>query len=97
MVVAVGLEPSTDLAQSAGLKLDPLTGGIHTDAGMKVCDGIWAVSKIVCFQIWAEISAGLQIYDGAGSLSHDFKVWPITFQGSGLSGPILFSCEKISL
>ena len=46
MVVAVGLEPSTDLAQSAGLKLDPLTGGIHTDAGMKVCDGIWAVSKI---------------------------------------------------
>ena len=49
VVVAVGLEPSTDLAQSAGLKLDPLTGGIHTDAGMKVCDGIWAVSKIVCF------------------------------------------------
>ena len=30
----------------------------------------------------------------AGSLSHDFKIWPITFQDSG---PILFSCEKISL
>ena len=30
----------------------------------------------------------------AGSLSHDFKIWPITFQGSG---PIFFSCEKISL
>ena len=28
------------------------------------------------------------------SLSHDFKIWPITFQGSGPSGPILLSCEK---
>ena len=36
-----------------------------------------------------------QIY--GGSLSHDFKIWSITFQGSGPSGPILFSCEKISL
>ena len=41
--------------------------------------------------------AGLQIYGGPGSLFHDFKIWPITFQGSGPSGPsgpILFSCEK---
>ena len=40
--------------------------------------------------------AGLQIYAGPGSLSHAFKIWPITFQGSGPSGPILFSCEKLS-
>ena len=39
----------------------------------------------VCTQI-----AGLQIYGGPGSLSHDFKIWPITFQGSGPSGSILF-------
>ena len=26
--------------------------------------------------------SGLQIYGGPGSLSHDFKIWPITFQGS---------------
>ena len=38
---------------------------------------------------------GLQIDCGPGSLSHDFRIWPITFQGSGPSGPILF--EKISL
>ena len=37
---------------------------------------------------------GLQIYGGPGSLTHDFKIWPITFQGSGPSGPILFSFEK---
>ena len=42
-------------------------------------------------------TAGLQIYGGHGSLSHDFKIWPIAFQGSGPSGPILFSFEKISL
>ena len=39
--------------------------------------------------------AGLQIYGGHRSLSHDFKIWPITFQGSGPSGAIPFSCEKI--
>ena len=42
-------------------------------------------------------NTGPQIYGGPGSLSHDFKIWPITFQGSGPSGPILFSCEKILL
>ena len=39
-------------------------------------------------------NSGLQIYGGPGSLSHGFKIWPITFQGNGPSGPILFSCEK---
>ena len=43
------------------------------------------------------VFAGLPIYGGPGSLFHDFKIRPITFQGSGPSGPILFSCEKISL
>ena len=41
-------------------------------------------------------NSGLQTYGGPESLSHDFKIWPITFQGSGPSGPILFRCEKIS-
>ena len=40
---------------------------------------------------------GLQIYGRLGSLSLDFKIWPITFQGSRSSGPILYSWEKISL
>ena len=35
------------------------------------------------------VKAGLQIYGGSGSLSHDFKIWPIIFQGSGPFGPIL--------
>ena len=41
--------------------------------------------------------AGLKIYGWPGMLSHDFKIWPCTFQGSGPTGPILFSCEKFNL
>ena len=33
------------------------------------------------------------LYDN-GSLSHDFKIWPITFQGSGPSGAILLAGKK---
>ena len=37
---------------------------------------------------------GLQFYGGPESLSHDFRIWSITFQGSGPGGPIFFlSCD----
>ena len=45
-------------------------------------------------KVLVTMSPGLQIYGGPGSFSHDFKIWPIAFQGSGPSGPILFSCKK---
>ena len=48
-------------------------------------------------QIKIYTSSCLQIYGGPGSLSHDYKIWTITFQGSGPSGPFRLSCEKISL
>ena len=35
--------------------------------------------------------SGLQIYGGPGLLPHDFKIWPITFQGSG---PVLLAVKK---
>ena len=41
--------------------------------------------------------SGLQIYCGPGSMSHDFKIWPITFQGSGPSGVLSFLVVKKSL
>ena len=34
-----------------------------------------------CTHVCAAQATGLQIYGGPGSLSHDFKIWPITFQG----------------
>ena len=53
----------------------------------------WLLKGAVSSISW---STGLQINGGPRSLSHDFKIWPITFQGSGPNGPIPFSCEKIS-
>ena len=44
------------------------------------------------YRIYGNVS--LQTYGGPGTLSHVFKIWSITFQGSGPSGPILFICEK---
>ena len=37
---------------------------------------------------------GLLIYGRPGSLSHDFKIWSITFQGSGPSGPFFLVVKK---
>ena len=38
--------------------------------------------------------AGFQIYGGPRSLFHDFKIWPITFYGSGPSEPTLLVVKK---
>ena len=55
------------------------------------------IQKKKTINVSKDIHVGLQIYGGPGSLSHDLKIWPITFQGNGPSGPSLFSCEQISL
>ena len=65
------------------------TGSMHEE-----CVSVLSIAE---FMEKYKEHAGLQIYDGPGSLSHDFKIWPITFQGSVPSGPILFSCEEISI
>ena len=38
--------------------------------------------------------SGLQIYGGPGSLSHDFKIWPITSKAVGPVDPSFLVCEK---
>ena len=57
---------------------------------------VWSLNSVICFQI-EDHYTGLQINGGPRSLSHEFKIWPITFQGSGPCGPIRLSSEKISL
>lgn len=47
VVVAVGLEPNTDLASSAGLETDPLLGGYRVNAELQACTDVWAVSKVL--------------------------------------------------
>ena len=47
VVVAVGLEPNTELADSSGLPVDSVNGGFITDSQMKICDDIYAVSTLL--------------------------------------------------
>ena len=47
MVVAVGLKPSTDLAESAGLETDPQLGGYRVNAELLACQDVWAVSIVM--------------------------------------------------
>ena len=60
-------------------------------------DGTFMLTLFITMNYPLHIDTGLQIYGGPGSLPQEFKIWPITFQGSGSSRPVLFSCENISL
>ena len=55
------------------------------------CHNMFNLTKYVNQYWFIDFTAwsGIQIYGGPGSLPRDFKIWPITFQGSGPSGPIL--------
>ena len=66
-------------------------GTAKTQASLHNCT---VSPKLLLLAHKVESTTGLQIYGGPGSFSHDFKIRPITFQGSGPTGPILFSCEK---
>lgn len=44
MVVAVGLEPNTELASQGQLEVDPLLGGFRVNAELQACSNVWAVS-----------------------------------------------------
>ena len=46
VVVAVGLEPNTQLAESAHLETDPLLGGFLVNSELQACTNVWAVSRL---------------------------------------------------
>ena len=41
MVVAVGLKPCTELAESAGLETDPNLGGYRVNSELLACQDVW--------------------------------------------------------
>ena len=47
VVVAVGLEPNTQLAKTAGLETDPQYGGYRVNAELQACSDVWVV-RCVC-------------------------------------------------
>lgn len=46
MVVAVGIEPNTELAESGGLELDDVYGGYRVNTELQARTDIWAVSTL---------------------------------------------------
>lgn len=47
IVVAVGLEPNVDLAETSGLEIDPEHGGFRVDSELRARTDLWVVSIVV--------------------------------------------------
>ena len=47
MVVAVGLQPNTQLAKSAKLETDSQFGGYRVNSELQACSDIWVVSLLI--------------------------------------------------
>ena len=47
IVVAVGLEPNTQLAKSSRLETDPQYGGYRVNAELQACTDVWVVSGLI--------------------------------------------------
>ena len=48
-MVAVGLEPTTDLAEVSGLETDPVHGGYLVNAELEARSGVWVAGDAACF------------------------------------------------
>ena len=48
-MVAVGLQPNTDLAESAGLEVDDRMGGFLVNAELEAATDIWVAGDAACF------------------------------------------------
>jgi len=49
MLVAVGLDPSTELADSSGLEKDPTLGGFLVNAELEARSNVWVAGDAACF------------------------------------------------
>ncbi|XP_059407091.1 apoptosis-inducing factor 1, mitochondrial-like isoform X3 [Carassius carassius] len=49
IVAAVGLEPSVELAKSAGLEVDSDFGGYRVNSELQACSNIWVAGDAACF------------------------------------------------
>ena len=49
VIVCVGIDPSTDLASSAGLETDPVLGGFRVNSELQARSDIWVAGDAACF------------------------------------------------
>jgi len=51
LVVAVGLDPSTELASTSGLEVDDQHGGFLVNAELEARSNVWVVSRPLSFSL----------------------------------------------
>ena len=51
LVVAVGLDPSTELASTSGLEVDDQRGGFLVNAELEARSNVWVVSRPLSFSL----------------------------------------------
>lgn len=49
VIVCVGIEPNTELAESAGLEIDPIHGGFRVNSELEARSDIWVAGDAACF------------------------------------------------
>jgi len=49
VVVAVGLEANTELAEAAGLEIDETRGGFLVNAELEAATDVWVAGDAACF------------------------------------------------
>lgn len=49
MIVAVGVEPNTDLAKASNLETDPEIGGFLVNAELVARSSVWVAGDAACF------------------------------------------------
>lgn len=49
IVVAVGLEPNTDLSDSAGLEVNEKYGGFNVNSELEAGSNVWVAGDAACF------------------------------------------------
>lgn len=49
MIVAVGVEPNTDLAKASHLETDPTIGGFLVNAELEARSNLWVAGDAACF------------------------------------------------
>lgn len=49
MVIAVGVQPNTDLATSSNLEIDPKIGGFLVNAELEARSNLWVAGDAACF------------------------------------------------
>ena len=49
VVLAVGIEPNTDIASTSGFEVDPVQGGFRVDAELRARTDVWVAGDCCSF------------------------------------------------